>query len=139
MNRIFTVTRGLSAGQKLPRHSVKTRLRYIRHLLQLARAGEHFVFVIPVEQELDLRKAASAAGEKNIEMIKSKELLPLTGYIHGGCSPVGMKKQFATFLDSTAEGKPVIFVSGGKIGCQIEISPDALHSIVPFHYAPLTV
>ena len=72
-------------------------------------------------------------------MIKSKELLPLTGYIHGGCSPVGMKKQFATFLDSTAEGKPVIFVSGGKIGCQIEISPDALHSIVPFHYAALTV
>lgn len=108
-------------------------------LVTVGKSGEHFVFVIPVEQELDLRKAASAAGEKNIEMIKSKELLPLTGYIHGGCSPVGMKKQFATFMDSTAEEKPVIFVSGGKIGCQIEISPDALHSIVPFHYAPLTV
>ncbi len=108
-------------------------------LVTVGRSGEHYVFIIPVEQELDLRKAASAAGEKNIEMIKSKELLPLTGYIHGGCSPVGMKKPFPSFLDSSAEGKTVIFVSGGKIGCQIEISPEDLHDIVPFRYAPLTV
>ncbi len=108
-------------------------------LVTVGRSGGHYVFIIPVEQELDLRKAASAAGEKSIEMIKAKELLPLTGYIHGGCSPVGMKKPFPTFLDSSAEGKSVIFVSGGKIGCQIEISPDDLHSIVPFCHAPLTV
>ena len=84
------------------------------------------VFVIPVAEELDLKKAARASGEKAIAMIKQKELLPLTGYVHGGCSPLGMKKPFPTFLHETAILYETIFVSAGKVGYQIEISPDDL-------------
>ncbi|MBQ6569706.1 MAG: Cys-tRNA(Pro) deacylase [Clostridia bacterium] len=99
---------------------------------------QHFVFVIPVTGELDLKKAARAAGEKSIEMIKNKELLPLTGYIHGGCSPIGMKKLFPTFIDRTAAGFETFFFSGGKIGFQVELSPDDLKKIIPFTFADLT-
>ncbi|MDR1135087.1 MAG: Cys-tRNA(Pro) deacylase [Clostridiales Family XIII bacterium] len=84
------------------------------------------VFVIPSNVELDLKKAASAAGDKYIGMIKSRELEPKTGYIHGGCSPIGMKKQFPTFIDETAQLHETINVSGGRIGLQIEISPNDL-------------
>ena len=78
--------------------------------------------MVPVKKELDLKKAASVVKEKNIEMIKSKELLPLTGYIHGGCSPVGMKKFFKTTVHNTAQDFDTIIFSGGKIGYQIELS-----------------
>ena len=88
-------------------------------LVTVGKSGRHYVFVIPVCQELDLKKAAETAGEKKIEMIREKELLPLTGYIHGGCSPVGMKKQFPTVIDQSCEQQETIMVSGGKIGCQI--------------------
>ena len=81
------------------------------------------VFVIPSNAELDLKKAAQAAGDKFVEMIKSSELEPKTGYIHGGCSPIGMKKQFPTFIDETAEMYGTILVSGGRIGLQIELTP----------------
>ena len=84
------------------------------------------VFVIPSNVELDLKKAATAAGDKYVEMIKSRELEPKTGYIHGGCSPIGMKKQFPTFLDETAQLHDTINVSGGRIGLQVELSPDDL-------------
>ncbi|MDR2657000.1 MAG: Cys-tRNA(Pro) deacylase [Oscillospiraceae bacterium] len=84
------------------------------------------VFVVPSSVELDLKKAASAAGDKYVEMIKSRELEPKTGYVHGGCSPVGMKKQFPTFIDETARLYDTIYVSGGRIGLQVEISPDDL-------------
>ena len=83
----------------------------------------HFVFVVPVNRELDLKKAAKAAGSKSIVMIHQKELLPLTGYVHGGCSPIGMKKPFPTFIDETAQLFDVIFVSGGRRGFQIGINP----------------
>ena len=76
-------------------------------------------------------KAAKAVGEKSIAMIKSKELLPLTGYVHGGCSPIGMKKQFRTTIHLTAENYPTIFFSGGKIGCQIEMTLQDLQQVVP--------
>jgi Cys-tRNA(Pro)/Cys-tRNA(Cys) deacylase len=84
------------------------------------------VFVIPCDTELDLKKAAAATGDKNIEMIKARDLEPKTGYIHGGCSPIGMKKPLPTFIDETAMLFDAIFVSGGKIGLQIEIAPDDL-------------
>ena len=84
------------------------------------------VFVVPSNVELDLKKAAQAAGDKYIEMIKSRELEPKTGYIHGGCSPIGMKKQFPTFIDETAMLFDTINVSGGRIGLQVELSPDDL-------------
>ena len=101
-------------------------------LVTVGKSGEHYVFVVPVSRELDLKKAAQAAGEKSISMIKSKELLGLTGYIHGGCSPVGMKKFFRTFLDKSAENHQTIMVSGGKIGYQIEIAPGELGKVIRF-------
>lgn len=90
-------------------------------LVTMTGPGKFYVFVIPVAAELDLKKAASAAGEKAVEMLPQKQLLPTTGYIHGGCSPVGMKKLFPTFFGSSAEGK-IIFVSGGKVGMQVELA-----------------
>ena len=100
---------------------------------------EHFVFVIPVNAELDLKKAAKAARVKSIAMIPQKELLPLTGYIHGGCSPFGMKKPFPTFLDETAELFPNIFVSAGRRGYQVGISPSDIVSQIGASFADLTV
>jgi len=87
------------------------------------------VFLIPSNTELDLRKAAQAAGDKYVEMIKSRVLEPKTGYIHGGCSPIGMKKQFPTFIDETAEMYDTIFISGGRVGLQIELAPPVLAKI----------
>lgn len=108
--------------------------RIYKTLVTVSREKEHFVFVVPSEKELDLKKAATAAGTKNIEMIPQKELLPLTGYVHGGCSPVGMKKEFETFLDSSAKDKEYIFISGGKIGIQIKINPDDLVGAIDGKY-----
>lgn len=88
--------------------------------------GEHFVFIVPVAMELDLKKAAKAAGAKKVDMLKQKDLLPLTGYVHGGCSPIGMKMRLGTFIDASAMDKEYIYVSGGKIGLQIKINPEDL-------------
>ena len=90
------------------------------------------MFVIPVEKELNLKKAAKSVGEKSIEMIKQKELLPLTGYIHGGCSPIGMKKQFRTVIDKSAAEKERIIFSGGKIGYQVEMMLKDLEKVIRF-------
>lgn len=103
-------------------------------LVTVGKSGEHFVFMVPVAAELDLKKAAKAVGEKSIEMIKSRELLPLTGYVHGGCSPIGMKKQFQTVIDETAQLFDTIYFSGGRIGCQLQMAPDDLAKIVPIEY-----
>ena len=100
-------------------------------LVTVGKTGNHYVFVVPVNRELCLKKAAAVVGEKNIEMIKSKELLPLTGYIHGGCSPIGMKKYFETVIHVTAETFDTILFSGGKIGYQVELSLDNLRKVIP--------
>ena len=100
--------------------------RVFKTLVTQGKSGRYYVFVIPVEGELDLKKAAKAAGEKSIAMIKQKELLPLTGYVHGGCSPIGMKKQFPSFIHETAEQHEKILVSAGKVGFQVELSPQEL-------------
>ncbi|MBR4622532.1 MAG: Cys-tRNA(Pro) deacylase [Ruminococcus sp.] len=102
------------------------------------RSKRYYVFMIPVCGELDLKKAAKAAGEKSIEMIHAKELLPLTGYVHGGCSPIGMKKYFPTFIDSSAESFETIFFSGGKVGLQLEMPLSALQSVVAVTAADIT-
>lgn len=107
-------------------------------LVTVGHTGEHYVFVIPVSCELDLKKAAEAVGEKSIHMIKSKELLPLTGYIHGGCSPIGMKKQFATVVDETATLYDAICFSAGRIGYQVRLGVDDLARIVPIALADIT-
>ena len=98
---------------------------------------KYYVFVIPAERELDLKAAAKAAGEKSIEMIRQAQLLPLTGYVHGGYSPVGMKKQFPTFFDESVEGRETIVVSAGRIGAQVELSPAALAGLVRGRFAPV--
>ena len=97
-----------------------------------------FVFVIPANCELDLKKAAKASGQKSIEMIPSKQLLPLTGYIHGGCSPVGMKKLFPTFIDETALLYDYICVSGGKVGTNIAVKPETLAEFISAVFCDLT-
>ena len=107
-------------------------------LVTVGYKGDHYVFVVPVASSLNLKKAAKAVGDKSIEMIKQKELLPLTGYIHGGCSPIGMKKLFPTVVDETAELFDTIMVSGGKIGYQVELSPDDLGKIVPLKFYDIT-
>lgn len=97
-----------------------------------------FVFVIPVAATLNLKRAAAACGEKAIDMLPQKLLLPSTGYIHGGCSPVGMKKALPTFIDETAQLFDTICVSAGKIGAQVELAPDDLCRVTGAVYAPLT-
>ena len=106
-------------------------------LVTAGKPGKHYVFVIPVSGELNLKKAAVAAGEKSVSMIPQKELLPLTGYVHGGCSPIGMKKALPTFVHRSAEQLERIFVSGGKVGCQIELAPTDLQRLTGFKYADL--
>lgn len=100
---------------------------------------EHYVFVIPVASELDLKKAAACVGEKSVEMVKSKDLLPLTGYVHGGCSPIGMKKFFKTTIDESALKTDRIFFSGGRIGFQIETSIEELKKAIAFQIKDVTV
>ena len=99
---------------------------------------KYYVFVIPVAQELSLKKAAAAVGEKSIEMLKSKELLPLTGYVHGGCSPIGMKKTFPTVVDETVLLCDTVMFSAGKIGFQVEMKPEDLKLVVDYSVAAVT-
>lgn len=101
-------------------------------LVTIGASKKNYVFVVPVCAELNLKKAAKAVGEKSIQMIKSKELLPLTGYIHGGCSPIGMKKLFKTVIDITAQDFDTIIFSAGKIGYQVEVSLSDLTKVVPY-------
>lgn len=100
-------------------------------LVTVGKSKMNYVFVIPVNCELDLKKAAHAVKEKSVEMLKSKELLPLTGYVHGGCSPIGMKKQFTTVIHKTAKNFETMIFSGGKIGYQVELSLEDLLKVIP--------
>ena len=111
--------------------------RVFKTLVTVGKSKEHYVFVVPVSSELDLKKAAKSVGDKSVEMVKSKELLPLTGYIHGGCSPIGMKKFFKTVIDESALNFDSILFSAGKIGYQVEIAPNDLKKIIKFDYADL--
>ena len=108
--------------------------RCFKTLVTVGRSGEHYVFMVPVSSELDLKKAAKEKKKKSVEMIKSKELLPLTGYIHGGCSPIGMKKFFKTTVHRTAADYDTIFFSGGRIGFQIELGTDDLARAIEFKF-----
>ena len=108
-------------------------------LVTKAASGNYYVFDIPVAENLDLKKAAKAVGEKSIAMIPQKELLPLTGYVHGGCSPVGMKKQFPTVFHETVELFDTICVSAGKIGAQVEAAPADLIGLVGADVADVVV
>lgn len=111
--------------------------KVFKTLVTVAKSKEHYVFLVPVSKTLDLKKSASVVKEKAIEMVKSKDLLSLTGYIHGGCSPIGMKKQYKTIIDISAKESEKIFISGGKIGYQIEIAVSDLEKIMPIIYADI--
>mgnify|MGYP005766480821 FL=1 len=126
--RVYTYDGGALSGVEVAAALGEDVDRVYKTLVTTAGPGKFYVYVIPVAAELDLKKAAKAAGEKAVEMLPQKQLLPTTGYIHGGCSPVGMKKLFPTFFDSSAEGK-MIFVSGGKVGMQVELESARLIGI----------
>ena len=113
--------------------------RVFKTLVTQAKSGQHYVFMVPVACELDLKKAAASVGEKAIAMIKARDLLPLTGYVHGSCSPVGMKTPFPTTIDETAQLYDAIMFSGGRIGCQVEMAPGDLNRLVDLQFADITV
>ena len=127
------------SGEEIARLLNEDPEKVYKTLVTEGKPGRHYVFVIPVGQELDLKKAAKAAAEKSVAMIRQKDLLALTGYVHGGCSPIGMKTRFTTFADETAQLYDTILFSGGRIGCQIEMAPDDLVKLVGITFADLTV
>ena len=127
------------SGLEVARALKQNEAQVFKTLVTAGKSGAHYVFVVPVAEELDLKKAAKACGEKAVDMVKSKELLPLTGYVHGGCSPLGMKKFFATYIDSSARNFQSIIFSGGKIGFQVEVSLADLAGLIPFSLADLTL
>ncbi len=111
--------------------------KVFKTLVCTGKTGKHYVFIVPVAMELDLKKAAKSVGEKSMEMLKQKDLLSLTGYIHGGCSPIGMKKFFTTTIDESAKNFDTIIFSGGKIGLQIETSQKNLAKVIRLQTANL--
>lgn len=125
---------GLEVAEKLGQNPAQV----FKTLVTNGRSGAYYVFVIPVGTGLDLKKAARTVGEKSLEMLKQKELLPLTGYVHGGCSPIGMKKPFRTTIDSTAAQFDSIIFSGGRIGLQVQVSLPDLARLVRFQLADIT-
>lgn len=112
--------------------------RLFKTLVTTDNNGGYYVFCLPADQELDMKKGAAAVGAKKIEMLKQKDLQKQTGYVHGGCSPVGMKKQYPTVVDTSALEWDTIYVSGGKIGMQIELDPHVLQQIVAAQYTDIT-
>lgn len=111
--------------------------RVFKTLVTIGKSKNYYVFLVPVSKELDLKKAAESVNEKSVEMIKSKDLLAVTGYIHGGCSPIGMKKNFVTTIDASAANFDTIMFSAGKIGYQVEMSLEELGKVIKFNLADI--
>lgn len=130
---------GVLSGVEVARALGQDPARVFKTLVTVGRSKNHYVFMIPAAEELDLKKAAAAVGEKALEMLKSKDLLPLTGYVHGGCSPIGMKKTFPTLIHCTAENFPTILFSAGRIGRQVECGLEGLRRAVAVESADLIV
>ncbi len=124
-------------GTEIAEHMGEDPERAMKTLVTTGKSGQHYVFVLPVAEELDLKKAAKAVGEKSVEMLPQKELLPLTGYVHGGCSPIGMKKAFPTVFHKSAEEYETILFSGGKIGSQVEVALADLTPVLRFTVADI--
>ena len=112
--------------------------KVFKTLITVGKSKEHYAFMIPVREELDLKKAAKSVNEKNVEMIPLKELLPLTGYVHGGCSPIGLKKPFKTVIDETAILYDEIMFSAGKIGYQVDVNPNDLDKVIDCKFEDIT-
>jgi Cys-tRNA(Pro)/Cys-tRNA(Cys) deacylase len=124
---------GVAVAEKLSQPVEKT----YKTLVTQGKSKNYFVFVIPVAQELDLKKAARSVGEKSVEMIHVKDINQITGYVRGGCSPNGMKKLFKTVIDNSAAELETIFLSGGRLGSQIEMKPQDLAQVVRGSFADL--
>lgn len=127
---------GLS-GKELAKKANEEVDRVFKTLVTVGHSKNHYVFVIPVDKELNLKKASKAVNEKNIVMITQKELLPLTGYVHGGCSPIGMKKYFKTVFNNSALNYDYIYFSAGKIGLQIKVNPNDISKVIDVEYNDL--
>lgn len=121
---------GVVSGADVAHALGRQPAQVFKTLVTAASSGRHYVFILPADSELDLKKAARQVGEKWVEMLRVKDLLPLTGYVHGGCSPIGMKKPLPAVLDETAFLWGTIFVSAGKIGHQTELAPAALQALL---------
>ena len=128
---------GSTTGTEIAKILNQNPAQVFKTLVTIGKTGNHYVFMIPVAEELNLKKAATAVGEKNVEMLKQKDLLPLTGYIHGGCSPIGMKKFFKTTIDSSAQNFATIIFSAGAIGHQVELSVKDLNAVIPLIFADI--
>ena len=133
------VEAGITNGLEVAKYLNQDPDRVFKTLVTVGKTNKNYVFVIPVAEELDLKKAAKAVGEKSLHMLKQKDLLPLTGYIHGGCSPIGMKKQFSTVVHQTAEKYPTIVFSGGKVGYQVEVALTDLSKMIRCTTADIVV
>jgi len=136
-------TKFLEGAETLTGEEIAERLnedpnQAFKTLVTEGKTKNHYVFVIPVNASLDLKKAAKTVSEKSIDMIKQKELLPLTGYVHGGCSPIGMKKSFTTVIDESAKNFDEIYFSAGKIGCQVKIAVESISKIIRVNFADIT-
>ena len=127
---------GLS-GEEIAEKLSENPEQAFKTLVTTGKTGTHYVFVIPVAAELDLKKAASAVSEKSIEMLKQKDLLPLTGYVHGGCSPIGMKKFFTTIIDASAQTFHEIYFSAGQVGHQVKIAVGDIEKIIRVSYVDI--
>ena len=126
-------------GLEVAKAVSQPREKVFKTLVTVGSTNNHYVFVIPVGETLDLKKAAKSVGEKSVVMIKQKDLLPLTGYVHGGCSPIGMKKQFKTVFHSTMQSQDTVCVSAGQKGNQIEIAVEELTRLVVGRFEELIV
>lgn len=126
-------------GTELARALGEDEDRVFKTLVTQGKSGGHYVFMVPVACELDLKKAAAVMGEKAVSMVRARDLLELTGYVHGGCSPLGMKKLFPTAIDETAALYDTIMFSAGRVGAQIEMAPDDLAALIPLTFADITV
>ena len=142
--KVSYTAHGFPAGEAVSGAEAARRLgmppeKVFKTLVTVGKSGGHYVYLVPVEAELDLRKAAACVGEKKVDMLPQKELLPLTGYVHGGCSPIGMKKAFPTVVHESAEGLDTMVFSAGKIGCHVEIAPSELKKVLEYGTADIVV
>lgn len=129
---------GVIAGEDVANTLGEDPEKVFKTLVTVGKSKQYYVFLVPVCKELNLKKAAKSVGEKSIEMIKSKELLPLTGYIHGGCSPIGMKKAFPTTIDMSAKEFDKIYFSAGKIGLQVEVNVSDIEKVIKVSFGDIT-
>lgn len=139
VHRVWEQATSENTGTELAAALGQNPDQVFKTLVTTTKSGLYYVFMIPVSETLDLKKAAAAVNEKSLSMLKSKELFPITGYVHGGCSPIGMKKQFPTVIHKTAKNFKTILFSAGKIGHQLEVSLDDLCRAIKFSLEDIVV